>query len=255
MHRLEVSSNATAPQSIRRGLYRRHDTLPIIDGGEKNMAARQCPYCRVVSNFRRGPSTNTSHAAKTPTHQAEQILALEECANCGALMYVRIHESNDALLYDQYPKLVDQAPEELPDPINKAFDEPLKCFGAEAPNGSLLMSRRALQEVMNDKKAKSGDLPTQLQDLVDKQIITPQLNSWADTARVGGRIAAHGTGGIAWGDPDKIWGDMADADTVIRYLQSLFDYMYVLDVRHRQRLGIPDDSPGEQLDTDSETAS
>lgn len=226
-------------------------TLPEIQHGEENMVARLCPYCKVVSNFTRGPSTNVVVSAKTPPHQADQIIALERCSHCEAHVYARVHETDETRLFDQYPKVVDEAPEELPPEIRKAFDEALKCYGAEAPNGSLLMSRRALQEVMNDKKAKKGDLPTQLQDLVDRLEITPKLKSWAETAQVGGRIAAHGKGGEAWGDPDKLWGTMEDADAVIRYLQSLFDYLYVLDKRHRERLGIPDDEPASRLETDS----
>jgi hypothetical protein len=45
---------------------------------------------------------------------------------------------------------------------------------------------------MDDKKAKKGNLPTQLNDLVNKGEITPKLKEWADQARIGGRIAAHG---------------------------------------------------------------
>ena len=212
------------------------------------MPARLCPYCKIVSNFSRGPSLSHAQSENTPPNQAGQILALDSCANCRAFMYVRGHADDAEKVCDQYPKIVDEAPEELPEPIRWAFSEALKCYGAEAPNGSLLMCRRALQEVMTDKKAKKGDLPVQLQDLVDRQEITPRLKSWAEYAQVGGRIAAHGTGGQAWGDPDKIWGTMEDADGVIKYLQSLFDYLYVLDVQHRARLGIPDDGPEEQLE-------
>lgn len=215
------------------------------------MAARLCPYCKVVSNFTRVSSLTAAQSMNTPPKQRGQILTLDSCANCEAYVYFRGHQDNVELVYDQYPKVVDEAPTELPEPIQKAFSEALKCYGAEAPNGSLLMCRRALQEVMTDKKAKKGDLPTQLQDLVDRQEITPRLKSWAEAAQVGGRIAAHGSGGIAWGDPDKIWGTMEDADAVIKYLQSLFDYLYVLDVRHRARLGIPDDVTEAQSETEN----
>ena len=31
-------------------------TLPEIQDGEEKMVARLCPYCKVVSNFTRGPT-------------------------------------------------------------------------------------------------------------------------------------------------------------------------------------------------------
>ena len=91
-------------------------------------------------------------------------------------------------------------------------------------------------EEKNDLKAKKGDLPTQLQDLVDRDEITPKLKDWADQSRIGGRIAAHDTGGAEWGDPDKIWGDREDASIVIDYLKGFFEYVYVLDARMKERL-------------------
>ena len=210
-------------------------TLPEIQNWEIEMPARLCPYCKVVSNFTRGPSTNTAVAAKTPPSQVDQVLALEWCANCEAYIYVRGHESNGDVIYDQYPKVVDKAPEELPPAIKKAFDEALKCYGAEAPNGALLMCRRAIQESVQNLEAPKGNLPKQLQALVDADKITPDLKEWADHARVGGKIAAHGVGGDEWGDPDQIWGDLEDAAAVIEFCRAFFEYTYVIPERNRQR--------------------
>ena len=67
------------------------------------------------------------------------------------------------------------------------------CYGADVPNGTLLMHRRALHETLNHLGARKGDLPTQLSDLVKKQMIVPRLRDWTDQARIGGKIAAHGT--------------------------------------------------------------
>ena len=73
-------------------------------------------------------------------------------------------------------------------------------------------------------------------NLVERRKITPQLKDWADQARIGGRIAAHGSGGNEWGDPDKLWGDLEDASIVIDYLKGFFDYVYVLNARMKQRM-------------------
>lgn len=210
------------------------DTRLIIQEGEENMPSRLCPYCHVVSNFTR---SSPHGAAGTVRGSTGQEISLDRCQNCEAISYFRATEASGHEVFDQYPKTAEEAPEELPEGIGRAFNEALVCYGANAPNGALLMCRRALQETMDDKKAKKGDLPTQLDDLVSKGEITPKLRAWADQARIGGRIAAHGAGGKAWGDPDKLWGDMEDAIAVIDYLKIFFDYIYVLDERMTTKFG------------------
>ena len=218
------------------------------------MPARLCPYCKVVSNFSRGGSTN---AAETPTHDISrqlglnhQELSLDDCQNCRATTYFRAMKGSGNEVFDQYPKVIEEAPAELPDQVRRAFHEALVCYGAEAPNGSLLMCRRALQETMNDLKAVKGDLPKQLEYLVEERVITPQLREWADQSRIGGKIAAHGTGGDEWGDPDKIWGNMDDAEIVIGYLKGFFDYVYVFEEQMKQRMK-KHKLPASQSETDS----
>ena len=224
-----------------------NDTL-LLKGEEETMVARLCPYCEVQSNFNLGKPTS---AAKTPPiNNKNEVLSLDGCQNCAATVYFRSYEGNRNELIDQYPKSYDSAAKELPKDIKKAFDEALLCYTAGAPNGSLLMSRRALQETMNNKEAKKGDLPTQLDDLVERDIITPQLRRWAEQAQIGGKIAAHGTGGGSWGDPDKIWGDMNDAIIVIDYLRFFFDYLYVIEAQLQAKMK-GHNVPASQSETDS----
>jgi hypothetical protein len=119
------------------------------------------------------------------------------------------------------------------------------------------MSRRTLQEALNDmienvqtldgeakKKLLKRDLPTQLQALVDAHVITPDLKDWADQARIGGKLAAHGTGGDEWGEPDKEWGDQGDAQTVIEFLQSFLEYSYAMKQRLANRRGSAETGSG-----------
>ena len=175
------------------------------------MRARLCPYCKAMSNFQQADSQSAQY---TPPVNQNQRLALDKCHNCLAIVYYRTTQDGEGVI-DQYPKNFERAPDELPDMVKKAFDEALLCLASGAPNGSLLMCRRALQETLNDMGVKRGDLPVQLNDLVERRKITPQLKDWADQARIGGRIAAHGSGGNEWGDPDKIWGNVEDASIVI----------------------------------------
>lgn len=217
----------------------------ILVTGENLMPARVCPNCKVKAAFRRlwdWPPIDATDVAV--------VDALDMCSSCGYVAYFKTDRLGQKVT-DQYPKNVPQAPQEIPEKIRIAFQEALLCYGAGGPNGSLLMCRRALQEVMNDKQAKKGDLPVQLNDLVARGVIIPRLKDWADQARIGGRIAAHGGGGDEWGDPDKIWGTMEDAQIVIEYLNGFFEFVYVLDARMNARFGEHGASPASQSGTDS----
>ncbi len=80
---------------------------------------------------------------------------------------------------------------------------------------------------------------------MDNHIIIPDLRDWADQARIGGKLAAHGKGGDEWGQPDKEWGEQTDADQVIEFCKSFFDYAYVMKARlAKQRMLASQSKPG-----------
>ena len=171
-------------------------------------------------------------------------------------MWFELLKDNQEKVITSYPPMMEKVPEGIPSSIGKAFQEAINCMQLEAWNGSLSMSRRTLQEALNDmigsldsieeeakKKLVKSDLPTQLQALVDAHRITPDLKDWADQARIGGKLAAHGTGGDEWGEPDKEWGDQEDAQTVIEFLQSFLEYSFVMKQRLANRRG-PEEREG-----------
>lgn len=200
---------------------------PTAEGGTK-MPVRKCPYCKAMSNCDLGDLL--------PGGKADGRVSIDRCQNCGSPTYVVVPNNGDRdKVQDSYPKDIQTPPEELPEPVKKAYAEALVCYGAGAPNGALLMCRRAIQEALDGLGAKKGNLPTQLQDLVDKHRITPELKEWADHARIGGKLAGHGTGGSEWGDPAKVWGDKNDAEAVIGFCDAFFEYVYVLPDRNKRR--------------------
>lgn len=205
------------PFRVRGGIYRIDESL---------MPVRICPNCKAKAGFRR--------RWEWPP-ESSKVAALDSCSACGFTAYFKSDDREGTNVTDMYPKVVLEPPTELPEPVKKAYAEALVCYGAGAPNGTLLMCRRAIQEALDGLGAKKGVLPTQLQDLVDKRKIPPDLKDWADHARIGGKLAGHGTGGAEWGDSTKVWGDMKDADAVIGFCDSFFDYLYVIPERNRQR--------------------
>ena len=76
-------------------------------------------------------------------------------------------------------------------------------------------------------------------------MIAPPLKEWADQARIGGKLAAHGTGGDEWGQPDKDWAEESDAIEVIDFCRSFFEYAYVMSARLDRRRGLDSASQSE----------
>lgn len=181
-----------------------------------------------------------------PRFGSEHELAIGQCLLCQTgvfiwLLHGRVHRTE--------PRLTEQLPENLPDNVERAFDEALLCQAAGAPNGALCMARRSLDDSLEQLGAKKRDLPTRLDDLVEKRKTTPELREWADQARIGGELAAHGTGGDEWGQPDLDWAKDADAEEVLGFLRPFFEYVYVMPARIVARKG--GDSPEAQSETDS----
>ena len=186
----------------------------------------ECPNCKAKTNFNLAATVNKDHKGASQ-------LAIGLCQVCDFPVYFGLKKENQNEIW-HYPEVLEVPPEGLPERIEIAFAEALSCYSSHIPNATLLMCRRAIQETMADKEAKKGDLPTQLDDLVASQKITPSLRDWAKHAQIGGRIAAHGTGGGQWGDPNQIWGTMADAEAVVAFCNAFFQYLYTLEKRNKE---------------------
>ena len=195
-----------------------------------------CPHCGLGADF-------PIFASSEDLRNAQILAAIGFCKLCRGRVFFELLNANQERVISSYPQTQAKVPQELPDPVKKAFEEAQICLAANAPNGALLMCRRAVQEALDDLKAPKGDLPTQLKALVDNHTITPALKEWADHARIGGRIAAHGTGGADWGEPQLQWGSQEDAQAVIEFCNAFFEYVYVMPERNRQRRANTLDSP------------
>ena len=123
----------------------KQDTLPVAQDGEEKMPARLCPYCHALSDFDRGSAVN---AGGTPPKNSGEEISLDSCQNCDAYVYFRTQKGGGDPVTEQYPLVVDHADDKLPDGVKRAFNEALVCYGAQAPNGTALLCRRALQETM-----------------------------------------------------------------------------------------------------------
>jgi hypothetical protein len=192
-----------------------------------------CPHCLRGSDF-----NIRAHVPKEL--DSRTVCAIGSCRLCKKEVWFELSNNDPADVRSYYPRSVVSLPEGIPPAVHQAFEEALKCQEAGAPNGALEMCRRAIKEALVDLGAPpKGDLPMQLKALVDAQKITPDLKDWADQARIGGKLAAHGTGGDEWGQPEKAWGERQDAEDVIGFCTSFFEYAYTMTKRLQDRRSKP----------------
>lgn len=214
--------------------------------GELEMPVIRCPHCKTGSDFKIVAS------ARNPNRLDGNVLScIGLCLLCGGEVYMHLNRENKDAVVDSYPPLEESVPSEgIPPDVSKALSEAFRSYRMNAPNASLCMSRRAIHETVKDL-TKGWDkprqaallkdsLPAQLQKLVEEELIPPVLKDWADQPRIGGKLAAHGTGGEEWGEPDKVWGTQEDAKEVIDFCLSVLEYAYVMPTRLENRRKPPE---------------
>lgn len=190
----------------------------------------RCPHCKTGSNFNLKART---HGPGQMAHTDMEWSAIGDCLLCNREVYFHLKGIREEVVFS-YPPLNEIATiEGAPKEVSRAFEEALKALGAGAFNGALCMFRRALDDALTDLQAPEGNLPTRLQHLVDSYKITPDMKTWADHARIGGKLAAHGTGGKEWGDKALEWGTQDEASAVKDFLTAFFEYVYTLPERNR----------------------
>ena len=174
-------------------------TLPETQIGEEKMPVITCPHC--------GTGTNFTLRAQTPSHTEPLVeCAIGRCEVCLKEVWFELEKADQNHVINNWPVWKEAAQEELPPDVKRAFNEALDCSRIGAWNGALCMCRRAIDDALSNLGApEKGDLPTKLTALVAANVIAPPLQDWADRARIGGKLAAHGVGGDEWGQPDKDW--------------------------------------------------
>jgi hypothetical protein len=92
------------------------------------------------------------------------------------------------------------------------------------------MCRRALEEAVVSLEGKGKVLFDKIDDLVQRQLITPDLAAWAHETRLAGKLGAHGLE-----NEDKKWNEEIDAQEIVEFSNWFFRYAFVLPKQLEQR--------------------
>ena len=168
---------------------KQNDTFPLDQQGEEEMPARKCPYCKAISNF------NLGHEVPAEGHR---VLSLDQCQNCARFVYFKSHGKDRSDVSDIYPRTEEEPDEELAEDIKIPLREAYNSLDDRNWNSCVTMARRALQEAVDDLKAKGSNLYDPIEDLANNHRITPDLRDWANEGRLGGNLGAHGSKAKKW---------------------------------------------------------
>lgn len=108
----------------------------------------------------------------------------------------------------------------VPPSIASALNEAVVALSANCPRASVVMARRTLEAIADEKGAKDGTLAQRLKKLNEGGLLPETLADWAKEVRLIGNVGAHF-------DPIQDV-SKADAQQLLKFISSLLEYLYVL---------------------------
>jgi hypothetical protein len=147
----------------------------------RTVANGRCPFCNYKSSF-------DQHSVGSHSGVEGQMVALK-CNHCKSIISVNI--DNNKI----YPTPKVDGINDLPEGINKYYQEGIRCLGANAPNGAATVFRKVIHAVClyyNVSDVDSNDsFYGMIQTLADNDVITESLRQTLLGVKDAGNDGAH----------------------------------------------------------------
>ena len=193
----------------------------------------KCPHCAIEIHpdwdrneqqiFEKFPDPTSIEA--TPTGWHASAMTCPACDN----VIVRIWEidatmeiERDLIVYPQFGARY--IPLEVENPYRSDFLEACAVLNI-SPKASAALSRRCLQALLKDQGFGAKDLATQIDDVIDANILPRHLREAIDAIRNIGNFAAHPLKSQASGEIVDV--EPGEAEWTLDVLEGLFDFFIV----------------------------
>jgi hypothetical protein len=183
--------------------------------------AIQCPQCRQIGTATQRGSYN---------YLAEEIgepleVAFLDCDLCRNPLVLERYYNYETQGFSGgrfiFPRR--QTPGgKVPRAVREAYAEAIKCRDAEAFTAAILMCRRALEAIAEEKKAQGRSLYHKLENLKNSGFIPEEMFEWFSLLREMGNDAAHST---------QVTHTDKDADDTIDFVLAITEYVYTYRLR------------------------
>ena len=197
-----------------------------------------CPHCNrptVLTQTTQGYSENigTQHNSG---YAINRVVVITQCQGCkkfvlGMAKIVMGQPKDMQFEYEtHYPVGIpnEELPSSIPDFVSEDFKEAIRCHWVKSYRACVVMCRRALQTSANQFNAEGKNLVEQIDDLLNKGIITVALKDFAHEIRLTGNIGAHGADSLS--DIKK-----EDAEDMMEFTREYLDHVYVMPAKLRAR--------------------
>ncbi|MCX2450063.1 DUF4145 domain-containing protein [Pedobacter sp. PLR] len=118
-----------------------------------------------------------------------------------------------------YPVTDNIALKNAPGIVINPYKEAAKCYRAQAYDACVIMCRKGIEAICNDKGELKGNLADKLKNLKNKNVLETTLHSWANELRLIGNDGAHSHDQIV---------TQQDAKDSIDFFDALITYLYHL---------------------------
>ncbi|HEY5122247.1 MAG TPA: DUF4145 domain-containing protein [Ignavibacteria bacterium] len=153
---------------------------------------------------------------ENPILTEEQFQNIEEYAYTNNKIQLYPHSDNVAL-------------KNAPEIVINPYREAAKCYLIQAYDASVIMCRKGIEAICEDKGEIKGNLAEKLKNLKDKRVLEDTLYNWANELRLIGNDGAHSHDQIVTQQDAKDSIDFFDA--LITYLYHLVDQYNKLKTR------------------------
>ena len=208
----------------------------------------ECPYCNTKCQFE--PIGQAYPCKVKQLSDREQIFhRAYRCTNCeGNVVTEWKHNS----YYDEYwpliyhPSVGEWKPKVSLDcitnnEVKEDFEEAIKCYNHGFYNASMIMSRRAIQQEMDSKKAEGGNLYEQIESME----ISKNLKTMLHKVKNFGNYGAHPDFSLFDKDGQKIDDKKGFAKLGLDFLDKYFSDQYETDA-------LIENAPKSEKELDSE---
>lgn len=147
-----------------------------------------------------------------------------KCVQCGSPILLRQHliwtgreETDWGKTSKIFPQNQFHVNPEIPEALQTALLESIKCYKTEAFTATAIMCRRTIEGFCVLQNASEGNLDKSIKKLKDTGQINEQLFDWANQLRLVGNEAAHNINAVFSG---------LDAKDILDFTIAILDFTY-----------------------------
>lgn len=173
----------------------------------------RCPHCRIA-----WPLLKLLHQQEVADcFQSKKRWHFYGCSNCAGVVCAwgnRDHRGAREI----FPS-IESVDDSIPEAPRRSLQQCRETF--YAPDGSIMLAAKAVDEMLKAKNLKEGSLYSRITEAVSTNLITPEMEIWAHNIRLDANDQRHADEEAQIPTPE-------DAERSYKFAKALAEYLFVL---------------------------